>query len=311
MVSQGIFRSIAAALVILVSASLAWACGPGLARHMSLEDRVGELGLSEEVQAQVLQILETHKQAMESFRSDSQAAFESLREQFQAAKEAGDEEAIQALCEQMKELMAGWRELHEDLKASLSEVLTAEQMAQLQPRGRHSRRGHFGGSAGGLELTEEQRAQAKAIFVEACEAGGEAETREAKMELFKAAMQTVYDEVLTEAQQAKADEMKARMHSLGLPEELKLTDEQREQGKVICEEVKAAVEAAETPEAKKEAMLAGFQRFRDEVLTEEQRQWFEQNRGKFHHGRFGRCGPCGGGEQEEAPVDQQEQLHLD
>jgi len=289
---------------------------------MSLEDRVGELGLSEEVQAQVLQILETHQQAVESFRSENQAAFGSFREQFRAAKEAGDEETIQALCEQMKELMAARRQLHEDLKASLSEVLTAEQMAQLQPRARHgwhSRRGgrgHFGMFAGAPKLTEEQMAQIKAIFAEAHEAAGEAETPEAKMELFKAAMQKVYDEVLTEAQQAKADEMKERMHSLGVPEELKLTEEQHAQAAAIREEVKAAVEAAETCQEKGEAIRAGFQRFRDEVLTEEQRQCFQERLGKFRHARlgrrFGRCGPCGGAEQEEAPVDQQqEQQTLD
>jgi len=304
---------------------------------MSLEDRVGELGLSEEVQAQVLQILETHKQAAESFRSENQAAFRSLREQMQAAKEAGDEEAMQALRGQVKELMDGGKQLHEELKASLSEVLTEEQMAQLRPKaqqfrhrphGRHGPRGDFGMVREQLGLTDEQVAQAKAIFVEAQEAAEAAGICEAKMELFKAAIQRVYDEVLTEAQQAKADEMKERMKSFGLPEELKMTEEQHAQAATIREEVKAAIEAAETPEAKKEAMLAGFQRFRDEVLTEEQRQWFEENMGRFQgrpgrFGRCGRCGPCGGGggpcqpeEQDEGGPDegsgdQQEQQTLD
>jgi len=316
------FRSIVAALVIFASVSLVWAeegsegpaCGPAPACHKSLEDRVGELGLSEEVQAQVLQIFETHKQAVADLRSENQAAFETLKEQLCAAKEAGDEETVATLHEQMKELMAGWRQLREDLKASLSEVLTEEQMAQLRPRarhgwhGRHGARGHFGRFPEELGLTEEQQEQVKAIFAEAREATEAAETCEAKMELFKAAMQKVYDEVLTEAQQAKADEMKERMKSLGLPEELKLTEEQHAQAAAIREEVKAAVEAAETPEAKKEAIQAGFQRFRDEVLTEEQRQWFEENLGKFHHGRLG---PCGEGVPEEDSADQQEQQHLD
>jgi Spy/CpxP family protein refolding chaperone len=331
MVNQGIFRSIAAALVILVSASLTWACGPGLARHMSLEDRVAELGLSEEVQAQVLQIFETHKQAVADLRSENQAAFESLREQLHAAKEAGDEETVAALHEQMKELMAGWRQLHEDLKASLSEVLTEEQMAQLRPRARHGRpgpRGQFSMFSDDLGLTEEQIKQAKAIFAEAREAAGEVETCEAKMELIKVAMQRVYDEVLTEEQQARADELKERMKSFGLPEELKMTEEQHAQAATICEEVKAAVEAAETREEKWEALRAGFQRFGDEVLTEEQRQWFEENMGRFHRrpgrfGRCGRCGPCGGrggpcqpeeqdeGGPDEGSGDQPEQQHLD
>lgn len=315
MVNQGMFRSIAAALVIFASVSLAWACGGGQAYHTSLEDRVGELCLSEEVQAQVLQIFETHKQAVVDLRSENQAAFESLREQLCAAKEAGDEETVATLHEQMKELMAGWQQLHEDLKASLSEVLTEEQMAQLRPRAWHGRRGHFGRFPEELGLTEEQIEQAKAIFAETCEAAGEAGTREAKMALFKAAMQKVYDEVLTEAQQAKADEMKERMKSFGLPEELKLTEEQHAQAAAIREEVKAAVEAAETREEKGEAIRAGFQRFGDEVLTEEQRQWFEENLGKFHHGCHSPCG--GGGEAppeggpEEDSAEQPEQQHLD
>ena len=58
------------------------------------------------MEAQVLQLLETHKQAVENFRSENQATFESLREQLHAAKEAGDEETVAALREQMKELTA-------------------------------------------------------------------------------------------------------------------------------------------------------------------------------------------------------------
>ena len=319
MVNQGIFRSIAAALVIFVSVSLTWACGGGQAYHTSLEDRVGELCLSEEVQAQVLQIFETHKQAVADLRSENQGAFETLKEQLCAAKEAGDEETVATLHEQMMKLMAGWRQLHEDLKASLSEVLTEEQMAQLRPKSRHDlrgARGHFGKFPEELGLTEEQIEQVKAIFAEVREAAGEADTGEAKMELFKAAMQKVYDEVLTEAQQAKADELKERMRSFGLPEELKMTEEQHAQAAAIREEVKAAVEAAETREEKWEAIRAGFQRFGDEVLTEEQRQWFEENMGRLRHGCHGPCGgveapPEDEGGLDEDSGDQPEQQHLD
>jgi len=298
-----------------------------------IADRVAALGLDEATQAQVLAVFEAHKAAMEAWKTENQPALDSLKEQFRAAREAGDQEALKALGEQFKELMAGQRQIFEDLKTQLSGLLTEEQLAALRPHrgpgmmGPHRRMRHhrpmIRGFIKDLELTPEQVEAAKAIFAEAREAAAAAETLEAKGELFKAAMQKVHDEVLNEAQQAKAAEMKQRFESLGLPEELKLTDAQLEQMKTIHAEVKAAVEAAQTPEAKRQAFMDGFKRMK-EVLTEEQSQALRESFQKlggpdgcgFKRPHCGGC--CRGGQEEVQPeaapeVDAQppEVQHLD
>lgn len=326
MVKLGTMKWLAAALVVFAAASLAYCCGnwggARLSAHGgSMSERVAALGLPAETEAAVLQILETHRQAAENWRTENQAALAALKEQFQAAREAGDAEALQALGEEFRQLMQGGLQLREALMAELSEVLSEEQLAQLHPRrgGRgHGWRGHRGmGHAprfiAELGLTEEQIEQAKAIFAEAREQAASAETGQAKMEIFRAAMQRVHDEVLTAEQQVRVDEAMERFSSLGLPEELQFTEQQREQMQALCQEVRASLGEDATPEERRAALHAGFQRFREEVLTEEQRAAFRELLGQFHHGchghrhgaRLGRGG-CGRQEPQEQPQQQED-----
>ena len=158
-----------------------------------------------------------------------------------------------------------------------------------------------------LGLTEEQIEQAKAIFAEAREQAASAETGQAKMEIFRAAMQRVRDEVLTAEQQVQVDEAMERMSSLGLPEELQFTEEQREQIHALCQEVRASLGEDATPEERRAALRAGFQRFREEVLTEEQRAAFQELLGQFHHGCHGAQLRRGGCHQQEPQEPQQEE----
>ncbi len=316
MVKLGTMKWLAVALVVFAAASLASAghcsgSGDGVrlsAHGGSMGERVAAMGLSAETEATVLQILETHRQAAEDWRSENQPALDALKEQFLAAREAGDAEALQAVGEQFKLLMQGRMQLREALMAELSEVLTEEQLAQLHPR-RGGRRGmgHARRFLAELGLTEEQIEQAKAIFAEAREEAASAETGQAKMEIFHAAMQRVRDEVLTAEQQVQVDEAMERMSSLGLPEELQFTEEQREQMQALCQEVRASLGEDATPEERRAAIQAGFQRFRDEVLTEEQRAAFQELLGQFHHGRRGaQVGMGGCGQQEPQEEPQQE-----
>lgn len=324
MVKLGTMKWLAVALVVFAAASLASAghcsgSGDGVrlsAHGGSMSERVAALGLSAETEAAVLQILETHRQAAEEWRSENQAALDALKEQFLAAREADDAEALQALGEEFKLLMQGRMQLREALLAELSEVLTEEQLAQLHPRRGghrrgargHRRMGHARRFIAELGLTQEQIEQAKAIFAEAREEAASAETGQAKMEIFHAAMQRVRDEVLTAEQQVQVDEAMERMSSLGLPEELRFTEEQREQIQALCEEVRASLGEDATSEERRAAIRAGFQQFREEVLTEEQRAAFQELLGQFHHGcRGARVGLGGCGQQEPQEPPQEEE----
>ncbi len=206
--------------------------------------------------------------------------------------------------------------LRAECQAELAELLSEEQLAKLCPeggkRGRCGRGGRGRGGRGGcddkrgrrrgmhggmrdkmgwivkeLEMTEEQQASAKAIFGEVMAEMTEEMTLAEKKALFETAMQRVHDEVLTEAQQAKADEMRAKFEASPMGKLFDLSDEQLALCETIKAEVMAAVEAAETREAKAEAMKAGWQRFRDEVLTEEQQASFDAMAAKFQRGGRG------------------------
>ena len=134
--------------------------------------------------------------------------------------------------------------------------------------GPRSRGGHGRGVRGRpmdafsqLELTDEQTEQMQAIMA--------------------AARQQIHDEVLTDEQRAKLEELKQahgeRMLA-HMTERYGLTDEQVEQIKTIMAAAHAEGEAAETREGKWEIMKAAFEQIKTEVLTDEQRAAAEEHR---------------------------------
>jgi Spy/CpxP family protein refolding chaperone len=97
-----------------------------------------------------------------------------------------------------------------------NEVFTDEQRKTLEEikAARRARKGHCGCGGKGmmfgkLDMTAEQKAQMETIRAEAHEKMRAAETKEAKMEIMKAAHKTMYDEVFTDEQRKKLEEMKA------------------------------------------------------------------------------------------------------
>ena len=252
-------------------------------------ERIKELGLSPEKEAQVLEILKTHRQAMANFRSEHAEELKALREQMKAAQEAGDSDKVKALREQvMEELGGGRKEQFENLKSQLSDVLSDEEVAKVL---KVMRRGHRGGKQDGQQgqrgdrfgLDADQKAKVKAILAEAKAQAEAAETPEQKREIMKAARQKIHDEVFTDEQKAKADKFREQR------KENKLTDEQKGKIKAIMAEAKEKAKAAETREEKRKIMMAARKKVHAEVLTEQQRKRARQFSGPGHRGgRMGR-----------------------
>ncbi|MHC4562604.1 MAG: hypothetical protein ACYS8X_07520 [Planctomycetota bacterium] len=293
-----------AVLLVLAVATTAWAQDgekPEGRRGARLAEGIKKLDLPAETEEQVLGILKTHRQAAENWRSEHGEEFKELREAMRAAKEAGDTDKLAELREQAEKLMAGRKELHEQLMSQLDDVLTDEQMADVKKLFRPRKgRGHRGPGMflRGLDLSDEQQAQVKAILSEAEQQAEAAETPEAKKEIMQAARKKIHDEVLTEEQQAKAEAMRKELrHRKGAGMFLRgldLTEEQQAQVKGIMAEAKKKGEAAETPETKKEIMKAARKKVFDEVLTDEQREKAEKRRDARRGGRKGRRGHGGG-----------------
>lgn len=124
-----------------------------------------------------------------------------IKEILESAK--ADAEKAETREEKAKIMRAAHKTIHET-------VLTEEQRkkAAARRRGGERRRGF------GVELTEEQKAQVKAIMEAAKKEAAEAETPEAKREIMRAAQKKVRDEVLTEEQKAKAAERRKKMMEL-------------------------------------------------------------------------------------------------
>ena len=303
------------------------------------------LGLTEEEGAKVRAIMGEAHEAMKAWREENAEAFKDLRERYKAAKEAGDEAKLKELHAEKEELTAGAKALHEQYEQKLSELLTDEQMAKLKKvmmsrrhgarrhhRARANRRDHLKMMGEKLGLTDEQKAQVKAILTDAHEQAKAAETREEKKTIFQAAKDKIHTEVLTAEQQAKAKEC-AEKHGGGkcgpgpegscgdkgdrecgdragrgrrrpdmrqmMAEKLGLTDEQQAEMKAITDAAAAQAEAAETREAKGDIRKAAHEQIFNEVFTPEQQAKAKAMREAFagHRGRGGGRGGsrgCGG-----------------
>lgn len=195
-------------------------------------------------------------------------------------------EALDLTDEQKEAIKALHEKIKADLEAGMAEILTEEQLARLEEikerTGGPWGPGHPGagplGVLRGLELTEDQQAEVKTIMEAAKEKLEAAETPEARKAAFEAAIDEV-KELLTPEQLEQLEKALPRFKErpggplgggiLACAEQIGLTDEQITQIKAIEEQTRAAVDAAETIEARHEALQDGREAV-EKVLTAEQ-----------------------------------------
>ncbi len=237
------------------------------------------LGLNAEAEAAALQLLETHAQTVANWDKENAPAMEAIKKKFAAAKEAQDRDAYKAASEEMRELMAGKRELFEGLNTSLGEILTKEQMMKFHQALR-------GGRGPGrpknpfealrmVGLSEEQQAQAKDIFAAAKGEAGQVDDPAKKKEIYNAALKKIVAEILTGAQRKKFEEIMAGGQQGG-GSRPQLTEDQRAKIQEIQAAARKAAEAAETDEERREIMMGVRKQIFEEVLTDEQREAFKK-----------------------------------
>jgi hypothetical protein len=173
--------------------------------------------LAPEEEARVRQILETHHQAVQNWRSENKSKFKEIREQVRSAREAKDREAMKAAREEMKGLMDSRKALHEDLLEQLDDVLDEEQMARVKQLSARPPMGpamracmRMAGAARRLGLSDEQKESVRGILRAAKADAVKTDSPEAKEQIWEAAFEKIRNEILTEQQRARLQEMKQR-----------------------------------------------------------------------------------------------------
>ncbi len=247
------------------------------------ERLVKELNLTADQQAQVKQIIETHKQAVENWQKENGAELKSLHEQMAKAREANDAEAVKALREKLDKIFKGRQELQESLNKQIKAVLTDEQKEKFENLSRLFRRAVEGvqqihAALRGLDLNDEQKEKIKKIIAETEEAAGKVETPKEKGELWQQALNTIKSDVLTEEQAKKFEQtlqqMRERRGFMGLMADLNLTDEQKAQMEKIEAKYRDQIKNA-GPEDRRELMKKMHEEM-NSVLTDEQKAKLEE-----------------------------------
>lgn len=141
-----------------------------------------------------------------------------------------------------------------------------------------------------LELTPEQKVQADGIFERARAAAKEAETPQAKRRIHQAALDELSRTVLNDAQRQRlarirqaeakgpASQPAAGTRPMAILQQLDLTEEQQASARRIMAEAKAQAEQATEPQAKRQAHQAALRKIYSTVLTDSQRQKFDELR---------------------------------
>lgn len=261
-----------------------------------IEKVIKDLKLEGDKEAQVKQILQTHKQAVENWQKENQPKMQELRKDMQAAREAKDQEKLKSLRADQQKLMESRTALQQDLFKQLGDVLDKEQMetvkAAMAPRGPAAEFGPMRGLRN-LDLTKEQQEQAKKIMDDARDAARKATEPAQRMKIMQDALEKVKTDVLTEEQRKKFEATQARRGDMFRRiADLNLTDDQKKKIEDIRTETEAAVKDAKTPQDRREITRAAFKKVVDEVLTDEQREEMKKNR-PARGPRDGRGGPRG------------------
>ena len=135
-------------------------------------------------------------------------------------------------------------------------------------------KGHGGKMAEKLGLSDDQKAQVKAILQAAHEQAKAATDPEAKKKIMHDAFDKIKTTVLTEDQRTKLAALhKERIHArcAKFAEKLGLTDDQKAAAKAIMTQARADAKNATDPAAKKAVFKAAFEKIKTTVLTDAQR----------------------------------------
>ena len=237
-------------------------------------DRLKEvLGLTDDQVAQIKQLQNTHKQAMENLKKGLGEGPAPLRQELKKAIEAKDEAAIKAAREKLAKAEQELRQLQEKLVADISALLTDEQKPKfrlfLERRDKvvsEARRIHA--ALAQLELTDVQRQSIRKIIADTEAAAVAAEGLPAKAKLWRKAIEDV-KKILTAEQLKKFEAVGKNLQLAGVFAGLDLTEEQRTKVETIMGEVREKAKDA-SPEEQKKLMQQALRKIRAEVLTKEQ-----------------------------------------
>ena len=143
----------------------------------------------------------------------------------------------------------------------------------------------------GLNLTDEQNAQRKAIMDEARATARQAESREEKRAILREATAKVHQDVLTDPQREQLkQQMKQRMarqRHKRIAERLGLSEDQQARIQDILSSAREQARQVEDRQQRREIMKQARKKVHAEVLTDEQRKKLEQHRQR-HRGRGNR-----------------------
>jgi hypothetical protein len=132
-----------------------------------------------------------------------------------------------------------------------------------------------------LGLSDEQKAAARAIMQKARDDAAKAQTKEQRVQIYKAALAKIRAEVLTEEQRAKVDQLRQRIRETcgraareGLAQaggQLGLSDEQKASAQEILSAARQQAQQAATVAEKAKIMREAFAKVRSDVLNDQQR----------------------------------------
>jgi len=259
-----------------------------------------ELNLSEDQQKQVQQIMSTQRQAQKNWRNENQAALKDLQKQLQDAKDSGDKDKIKAANQGIEKIEQSRKALHENVIKQLKDVLTPDQLEKARKFMQEGREQDGEVHPGmrvldrlkGLDLTEDQKTQARAIFDAARKKADALTDPTEKQLIMKVAREKIETDVLTDAQRLHVRRLESANAFLEVVRKLNLSDDQKKQIRGIIDDAKTQADKAQTDREKKAIHLQAFKRVHDTVLTQPQREQLKEMQKNARDGR-GRAGDRG------------------
>lgn len=160
-------------------------------------------------------------------------------------------------------------------------LLAAKVLAQAAPTSRPGKQAaHPTQALKDLNLTADQKAQVKAIVQQARAEAKNATDPQAKRQIRQATMRKIAKDVLTDQQRQQLARMRKAQARGQAMQALHLTADQKAQAKAIFQQARADAQNAADPQAKQQVRQAAFQKLKDTVLTDAQRQQLAQMRAK-------------------------------
>ena len=155
-----------------------------------------------------------------------------------------------------------------------------------------------------MGMSKDQIAQSEKIMGDARKAADEAGSRRERGQIMRDAYRKVRDEVWTDEQRTQARERRTQRGRAWM-EQMGMSKDQIAQGEKIMGEAREKADEAGDRRERRQIMRDAFRKMSEEVLTDEQRERFEQRRNQWRErggeggrrrGRGGRGGGGGGDE---------------